>query len=597
MEHVITAIKPDLAAPRHWIEPGIRLSSGCGSAKVTLRHKRLRGASGAMSTDVKRRKHARVGMRASTLPGANLCIVALLASPLPVYAQTSSTQGSPTQISPSQTPAQTVATSVPPAQIDAAIARLDEIAIGIQRRSQVPGMAMAVVRDGRVVYAKGFGVRRAGEDVRVDSDTVFQLASLSKSLSATVVAHQVGAGAIQWDTPLVSHLPWFALSDPWVTSHVTLADMFSHRSGLPDHAGDDLEDLGYDRTQILERLGYLPLNSFRNSYAYTNFGLTAAAEAVAVAAGTDWASLADRTLYRPLGMASTSSRFSDFLARTNRASAHVRINGAFVPGPQRQPDAQAPAGGASASVTDLSRWMILILNGGLMDGRPFVPNDALLPAMRAEVISSPSRTADARPSFYGYGIGVSISSTGRVALDHSGAFAMGAGTTYRLVPSLGLGIAVLTNAQPVGAAEAIVAEFMDQVELGQSSRDWYAAYSQAMAPLLAPVGSLAGKSPPPHAAAPAPLHLYAGRYENPYFGAAVVSLAEGDLILALGPDETRRFTLSHWDGNTFAFVPTGENEPAGSRTAVVFAQSGSEAADELSIDFLNTEGMGHFMRR
>lgn len=494
-------------------------------------------------------------------------------------------------------PAQFVASAVPSQQIDAALSRLDDIASKIMRRSGIPGLAIAVVRDGKLAYAKGFGVRKAGEDARVDADTVFQLASLSKSLSATVVAQQVGAGVVAWDTPLVSHLPWFTLSAPWVTSHVTLADMFSHRSGLPDHAGDDLEDLGYDRTQILERLGFLPLTSFRTSYAYTNFGLTGAAEAVAVAADTDWASLADRALYQPLGMASTSSRFSDFLARANRATPHVRISGVFTPGPQRQPDAQAPAGGASASVTDFSRWMLLMLQGGTMDGRVLVPMEALLPAMRAEMISSPSRTADMRPGFYGYGIGVSISSTGRVTLDHSGAFAMGAGTTYRLVPSLGLGIAVLTNAQPVGAAEAIAAEFMDQVELGRVSRDWYAAYSEAMAGLLAPVGSLAGKSAPPNPAPPAALTLYTGRYENPYFGAALVSQSDSGLTIALGPDGAQRFPLTHWDGNTFAFVPRGENAPAGSRTAIVFAQSGSEPADELAIDYLNSDGLGHFVRQ
>ena len=120
---------------------------------------------------------------------------------------------------------------------------------------------------------------------------MFQLASLSKPLGATVVAHQVGENAIGWDTPIVSKLPWFALSDPAVTQMVSVGDMFSHRSGLPDHAGDMLEDLGYDRRYVLERLRQLPLDPFRISYAYTNFGLTAGAEAVAVGAGKSWEDL------------------------------------------------------------------------------------------------------------------------------------------------------------------------------------------------------------------------------------------------------------------------------------------------------------------
>lgn len=494
-------------------------------------------------------------------------------------------------------PAEYVASQVPPAQIDAALARLDDIAAAILRRSQIPGMAVAVVRDGKVAYAKGFGVRKVGEPAKIEPDTVFQLASLSKSLSGTIVARQVGAGVVKWDTPLVAHLPWLQLSDPWVTSHVTVADMFSHRSGLPDHAGDELEDVGYDRQQVLERLRYLPLDSFRDSYAYTNFGLTAGAEAVAVASKTDWATLAETALYKPLGMASTSSRFADFEARANRAFPHVRIDGKFVSKFQRKPDAQAPAGGASASITDFSRWMILVLQQGTYEGREIVPADALLPAMRAEMISSPSRTPESRPGFYGYGIGVSISSTGRVSLDHSGAFAMGAGTTYRLLPSLGIGIAVLTNAEPIGAAEAVAAEFMDLVETGRSSRDWFAAYSQLMAPLMAPAGSLAGRTAPANPVPPAALSLYAGSYYNPYFGTARITEKNGALEVSLGPDGAKTYPLAPWEGNTFAFTPIGENEPTGSRAAATFSQSGQEPAGELTIDYLNSEGLGHFVRQ
>jgi CubicO group peptidase (beta-lactamase class C family) len=196
---------------------------------------------------------------------------------------------------------------LPENAVDNAVAKLDGIADDLMRTSGVPGMAVAVVHGGKTVYAKGFGVKDVRSNEKVDPDTVFQLASLSKPLSATVVAHQVGTNAIAWDTPIVSKLPWFAVSDPMVTQMVTIGDMFSHRSGLPDHAGDMLEDLGYDRRYVLERLRQLPLDPFRISYAYTNFGLTAGAEAVAVGAGRSWEDLADEVLIRPLGMASTTT--------------------------------------------------------------------------------------------------------------------------------------------------------------------------------------------------------------------------------------------------------------------------------------------------
>jgi CubicO group peptidase (beta-lactamase class C family) len=181
---------------------------------------------------------------------------------------------------------------IPPGRIDDAITKVDGLVNDLMKNTGIPGVAVVIVRSGKTVYAKGFGVKDAskgsGQDNKVDADTVFQLASVSKSVGATVVAHEVTDNVIGWDTSIVAKLPWFALSDPYVTGHVTVADLYSHRSGLPDHAGDKLEDLGYDRRQVLERLKYLPLEPFRISYAYTNFGLTAAAEAVATAAGKSW---------------------------------------------------------------------------------------------------------------------------------------------------------------------------------------------------------------------------------------------------------------------------------------------------------------------
>ena len=191
------------------------------------------------------------------------------------------------------------AMDLPENAVDNAVAKLDGIAEELMGKSGIPGMAVAVVHGGKTVYAKGFGVKDVRTGDKVDPDTVFQLASMSKPLGATVVAHQVGQNAIGWDTPIVSKLPWFALADPVVTQMVTVGDMYSHRSGLPDHAGDMLEDLGYDRRYVLEHLRQLPLDPFRISYAYTNFGLTAAAEAVAVGAGKSWEHHTPRSAYQP----------------------------------------------------------------------------------------------------------------------------------------------------------------------------------------------------------------------------------------------------------------------------------------------------------
>jgi CubicO group peptidase (beta-lactamase class C family) len=241
------------------------------------------------------------------------------------------------------------------------------------------------VHGGKTVYARGFGVKDVSNGDapgnRVDPDTVFQLASLSKPLGSTVVAHLVGQGAISWDTPIVEKLPWFALADPAVTKMVTIGDMYSHRSGLPDHAGDLLEDLGYDRREILDRLRQLPLAPFRTSYAYTNFGLTAGAEAAAQSTGESWEDLSQEVLYGPLGMTSTSSRFDDYQARPDRAVGHIHVDGSYQPLYVRDAQAEAPAGGVSSSANDMTKWLTMMLADGSVDGRQIVDPKALLPAL------------------------------------------------------------------------------------------------------------------------------------------------------------------------------------------------------------------------
>ena len=269
---------------------------------------------------------------------------------------------------------------------------------------------------------------------------------LSKSISSTVVAHQVGVNAIGWDTPVVSKLPWFALSDPAVTQMVNVGDLFSHRSGLPDHAGDMLEDLGYDRRYVLDRLRDQPLTPFRISYAYTNFGLTAAAEAVAAGAGKSWEDLSDDVLLKPLGMSSSSYRFADYEARPNRATGHIRIDGKYEPLYKRDPDPEAPAGGASSSVNDMTHWLAMVLANGSYDGRQIVDPKALLPALTPQIVSSPASEPAMRTGFYGYGFNVGATSAARMELSHSGAFELGSGTNFVILPSADVAIVALTNA-------------------------------------------------------------------------------------------------------------------------------------------------------
>lgn len=493
-------------------------------------------------------------------------------------------------------PPEVSAVPIPDGQIDRAVGELDALAAAMMRRSGIPGMAVAVVRDGRAVYAKGFGVRKVGAPETVDADTVFQIASLSKPVTATMVARQVEAGIVGWDTPVAKHLPWFRLKDPWVTAHVTVGDLLSHRSGLPDHGGDTLEDLGFNRRQVLERLRLLPLAPFRISYAYTNFGYTAAAEAVAVASGKDFATLAEDALFKPLGMTSTSARFADFEKRSNRATPHVKVGVRFEPKYQRKPDAQAPAGGVSSSVNDLARWLAMVTQGGAVEGRAFIDAKTLLPAMSPQAFSARASTFTARSGFYGYGFNVGVTAAGRVSFSHSGAFSLGAGANLVILPSAKVGIVVLTNAAPTGAAEAVAAEFMDLVQFGRIERDWLTAYAGAYAPMSAPVGSLVGQQGPEKRLPAADLAAYAGTYANDYAGPAQVIRRGDALELKLGPAGIV-YPLRHWNGNAFIFRPFSENAPEGSISLATFRAAANGRFRELTIEYLDENGLGSFRRK
>jgi CubicO group peptidase (beta-lactamase class C family) len=473
----------------------------------------------------------------------------------------------------------------PDAQIDKAIAELDGIAASLMQRSGLPGMAVAVVRGGRKVYAKGFGTRELGTHLPVDADTVFQLASVSKPIGATVVARQVGLGRVQWDTRLRSLLPWFALSSPQASEAVTIADMYAHRSGLPEHAGDRLEDMGYDRRAVLERLRYYPLMPLREHYDYTNFGMTAAAEAVTIAAKTDWATLSEATLYQPLGMTRTTSRYADFLQQPNRARGHVKYTGTWqVSAIPRDADAQSPAGGVSSSVDDLAKWMAMVMGRGMHEGRRIVDEAAL------QACVTPQMSSGGPNDNYGFGFIVGVTPRGRTVLTHSGAFALGAGTTFRMVPSADVGIVVLTNGYPIGIAEAASLAFFDIVETGSVQRDWLAVVSPSFEELLAPEGSLVGVPRPANPAPPSrPLAGYAGVYGNALYGAATIALEGGSLVLTIGPAPLR-LPLSHWDGDVFTFTLRNENATPGTISKATFD------GDRVTLEYYDREGLGTFVQ-
>jgi CubicO group peptidase (beta-lactamase class C family) len=472
--------------------------------------------------------------------------------------------------------------------VAAAVAQLDRLAAHGMARTGVPGLAIAVVQGQKTIYAKGFGVREAGTDTPVDADTVFQLASVSKSLGASVVAREVGLRHVAWNTPIISQLPWFKLSDAHATTVVTIGDLYAHRAGLPEHIGDRLEDMGYSQTAVLEHLRYVALDGFRRKYDYTNFGLTAGGVAVAKAAGTDWATLSEQAIYAPLGMTRTSSRFGDFIARSNRVKGHRKINGTWQLSPVRMPDAQAPAASVTSSVNDMARWLAMMLGKGAYAGKRVVDAAALAPAVSPQIVSSPAREGRAA-GHYGFGFNVGITASGRATYGHSGAFAEGTGTAFKVLPSAGIAIVALTNGWPIGVPEIINAQFTDLLEYGAIQHDYAALFAPSFVPITAPEGSLVGKRrPATHAPPSRALPAYAGAYQNDFYGPAVVSAGAESLLLSIGPTPLRS-PLTHWDADVFTFTLDNENATPGTISKATFAPG------KLLLEYYDLDHMGMFL--
>ena len=458
--------------------------------------------------------------------------------------------------------------------------------------SGVPGVAVAVVHDDQVVYQQGYGVRSVDGDEPVDPETVFQIASLSKPISSTIMAGLVGEGAFEWDDPVHPYAPELTLSDPWVTDHVTFADLFSHRSGLPGApAGNDLEGIGFDRATILPRLAMVPLDGFRDTYSYSNWAMTMGGEIGATAAGSDWETAAEDVLFDPAGMDSTSMRYDDLVAQDNRAALHIPDgDGGWAAEVTRDPEPQAPAGGVSTNVVDLATWMRLQLADGQLDGEQIIDPEALAQTHVPHITSRPPNPPDGgQAGLYGLGWSIGTEFGGLVTWTHSGAFSNGAATTAKLVPAEGLGIVVLTNAAPAGVSEAIVDAYVDYLVTGEdNTAEWVDLWSERMAGVY---GEPLDLGPDPVDPAPAAAaEAYEGTYANDYVGEVVITAGEGDsLEMALGPDGAATYTVEHRDADTFVYAHAVEL-PDFLETATFELVDGQ--AQSLTLSAMDGAGLG-----
>ena len=293
-------------------------------------------------------------------------------------------------------------------------------------------------------------------------------------------------------------------------------------------------------------------------------------------------------------MTASSYRFADYAQAKNRALLHVRVDGKWTAKHTRQPDAQAPAGGASSTLNDLVRWVRLQLNEGKWEGRQLISAAALAETHTPQIVTS-FRPDQGRVGAYGLGWNVNVERGGRVFWKHSGAFSLGMRTEVAALPAEELAIVVLSNAAPTGIPEGLTESFFDLVLDGKLERDWVEfanrMFDEAAKRELAQERDYRRSPMKPTPALK--LSAYAGKYANDFFGPLEVAEKQGTLVLRMGP-KPLEFALRHWDRDAFIYQPVGES--AGGPSGVRFSLTPDGQADRVLIENLNLHGQGAFPR-
>ncbi len=482
--------------------------------------------------------------------------------------------------------------------LEAQSGRVDAYISNAVRAWNEPGHAIAVVKDDKIVFAKGYGVRKLGEPAPVDENTVFAIGSLSKAFTAAAAGMLVDEGKLRWDDRVIDYLPGFRLFDPWVTREIRLRDLLCHRSGLPSQGGD-LMAFGstYGRDELLRRVRFLrPASSFRTVYAYQNLMFVAAGQLVAAAAGTSWDRFVTTRIFAPLGMNSTSTSVSQLAAGGDNAMPHIYLNGESLASGHENVDNIGPAGAVNTSVRDMAQWIRLQLGAGTYEGRKLFS-----PAVSREMwqVQTPIHTAPAANGdealFNGYGLGWRIGEyRGRKIVGHAGGLA-GMTSYLLLVPGDRFGLVILTNGElPI---QTPLAKYVLDAWLGNPERDWSAEalvrFRDEERKDAASRAALDARRPASPAGTP-PLANVAGTYRSEAFGNMDLRAENGKLAVRMVPLPRLEGVAEPWQYGSFLITwkdPTCPRtfltftlDPDGKPTAASLRRA--EEGDE-SFDFEN----------
>ncbi|WP_373987740.1 serine hydrolase [Duganella sp. BuS-21] len=454
-----------------------------------------------------------------------------------------------------------LAHAAPPARFDARVEAL-------RQQIGVPGLAIAIVENGKTTLARGYGVRQLGAPAKVDADTLFPIGSTSKAVTVAALATLVDAGKIKWDDRVIDHLPGFQMYDPWVTREMTIRDLLVHRSGIGYGTGDLLfvPRSNVSRAEVVRRLRYFkPATSFRTTFAYSNLMYVVAGQLIETVSGQSWEEYTRQHVLQAAGMRNSTSDNERNFATENRAYPHARMNGGLRgAGDQERLDERddlgrnaAPAGGIASSANDLAKWLQVQLSGGAMaDGKRMfsAASHAQMwtPVVQMPIGQMPPELKPLQSQFSSYALGWDVVDYRGVRVVWHGGAVFGFKTAVVMLPEQKVGFAITINSEDGAIIRGLMYELMDHY-LGLPANDWpakYAAFSQKQ--VAQGLEALrAGQSTPAKVGPSVPAAALVGTYSDPWYGnIEIAATADGPRI---DFKSTPRMggKLEHWQYDTY----------------------------------------------
>ncbi|WP_332877688.1 serine hydrolase [Massilia sp. S19_KUP03_FR1] len=475
----------------------------------------------------------------------------------------------------------------------------------VMKAFDVPGIAIAIVKDGKVVATRGFGVRKLGQPALVDANTLFEVASNSKAFTAAALAMLVDEGKLAWDDPVTKHLPDFQMYDAYVTHEMTVRDLLTHRSGLGLGAGDLLwwPKTTFSTDEIIEKLRYIkPATSFRSAYAYDNLLYIVAGKIIAAKSGKSWGDTVREKILNPVGMTGTTTSLAEGAAIANQSGPHSKVNDRItLVKPFPVPNAVG-AVGINTNAEDIARWMQVLLDGGKIaakgmdaNGKPVrLYSDArakdLWTAQTPIMIGEPpAALAATRPNFSAYGLGFRLRDYhGQKVAMHGGAL-IGFYSRLVLVPESKLGIAIFTNAESDEALDAMQYRLLDQY-MGIAPTDWIGIiadqekkiHAKELARVKAADTSRVAASKPSLALAD-----YDGDYQDAWYGKATIGHVGKKQILTFTRTPDLTGELEHFQHDTF--IVRWKQRSLHADAYVTFALNPDGSIDRMRMAPVSTE--------